>query len=112
MSWGQQTGQPLGLGAELPAPLQRGASAPGLWGSPLSPVSSHPCQSRPTARVKVGSSCGLCSWAQEDSTRERACSCPSGPPSSASSRLLSRVSDPSKQPESRGMSPLSSEGEG
>lgn len=32
-------------------------------------------------------------------------------PGSASSRLPSRVSDPSKQPESRGMSPLGSKGD-
>lgn len=43
---------------------------------------------------------------------ERAPSCSLGPPSSASSRLPSRVSDPSKQPESRGMSPLGPEGDG
>lgn len=37
MSWGQQTGQPLGLGAELPAPLQCRGSAPGPWGPAAGP---------------------------------------------------------------------------
>lgn len=84
------------------------------WCSPASPVSSRPLQSgkRLWAVPVSARQCQQAGQAQDDSARERARSCPSGPPNSASSRLLSRVSDPSKQPESRGMSPLSSEGKG
>lgn len=79
------------------------------WGSPVPcqqpspPVQPH-CQSQSGKRH--------CWWAQGDCAMETAPSCSVGPPSSASSRLPSRASDPSKQPESRGMSPLGSEGDG
>lgn len=77
-------------------------SAPVLWGLGLcgrpgpSPVFAAGAQPRPVPPPLP----------QGAPARERPCSCSSGPASSVSSRPLS---EPSKQPESRGMSTLGSD---
>lgn len=106
---------PVGCSSSTPAkpvgpwPASAAIGAPGRAGPGWAPVlrAGHRGRPGPCSRP----CCSGPAWAappppQGAPARERPCSCSSAPASSASSRPLS---EPSKQPESRGMSTLGSD---